>query len=93
MDGVARSRRVTSAREAKGKQWSGREAVKVWKRSRTSVVQSKPLAGSSERSRCVDRLKWKLEARVAGESVEVESRMRKYSEGSSRAEKWRRQHR
>jgi len=33
MDGVARSRKVTSAREAKGKQWSGREAVKVWKRS------------------------------------------------------------
>jgi len=93
MDGVARSRRVTSAREAKGKQWNGREAVKVWKRSRTSVVRSKPLAVSSERSRCVDRLRWKLGARVTGESVEVESRMRKRSEGSSRAETWRWRHR
>jgi len=44
MDGVTRTEKVASVRKAKGKQWSGREAVNLWKRSGTNVGQGKPMA-------------------------------------------------
>lgn len=49
-----------SARYAAGKQWSGREAVKVWKQCKTSVECGEPFAGSYGRSHCVEGSKWKV---------------------------------
>lgn len=67
MDGVAGSERVVSARKAAGKQWSGRETVKVWKQCRTSVECGEPLAGSYGRSRCVEGSRWKAGGKLEGE--------------------------
>lgn len=67
IDGVAGSERVVNARKAAGKQWSGREAAKVWKQCRTSVECGEPLAGSYSRNHCVEGSRWKAGGKLGDE--------------------------